>query len=273
MRALGGQRPVLAVLFATPHYARRAELLVDSVQGELGQVPLIGCVAEWVIGGRREVETGPGVSLWVAAGTGPVETFSMQYVRARGGGLFGGYRFEEGSGAHLMICDPFTFPAAELLEHLNKHVPGVTVIGGMASGGVAERRSQLFLDGRVLTGGAVGATIAGAQLDLMVSQGCRPIGNPYTVTRAEGNVLHELGGRAPVQRLQELVTTLPERDRELLANGGLHVGRVIDEYRAEQGYGDFLIRSVVGADAEAGAIVVGDEIEVGQTVQFHVARL
>ncbi|HXW79020.1 MAG TPA: FIST N-terminal domain-containing protein, partial [Acidimicrobiales bacterium] len=149
--SLGGQAPTLAVAFATPHYARRAGSLVGSLQGELGPVPLIGCVAEWVIGGPREVETGPAVSLWVAAGTGPVETFSMQYVKARGGGLFGGYRFEQGSGAHLMICDPFTFPAAELLGHLNDHVPGVTVIGGMASGGVADGRSQLFLDGRVIT--------------------------------------------------------------------------------------------------------------------------
>jgi small ligand-binding sensory domain FIST len=268
--ALDGQPPGLVVAFATPHYARRAGLLVDALQGELGPVPLIGCVAEWVVGGGREVETGPAVSVWVAAGTGPVETFSMQYVRARGGGLFGGYRFDPGSGPHLMICDPFSFPVGELLGHLNDHVPGVTVIGGMASGGVPDRRSQLFLDRRVLTNGAVGATMAGAHIDLMVSQGCRPIGHPYTVTRAEGNVLHELGGRSPVQRLQELVGALPERDRELLANGGLHVGRVIDEYRAEQGYGDFLIRSVVGADAEQGAIVVGDEIEVGQTVQFHV---
>ena len=117
---------------------------------------------------------------------------------------------------------------------------------------MADRTGQLFLDGHVLTSGAVGATLAGAGLDLIVSQGCRPIGNPYTVTRAEGNVLHELGGRAPVKRLQELVTTLPERDRGLLANGGLHVGRVIDEYRAEQSYGDFLVRSVVGADPDGG---------------------
>ena len=270
LESLGGAVPSLAVAFATPHYSSRAGVLLDALQRELGPVPLVGCIAEGVIGGGREVETGPGVSLWVAAGAGLAETFSMEYVRARGGGLFGGYRFQAGGGPHLLICDPFSFPVAELLEHLNEHVPGVTVIGGMASGGMADRTSQLFLDGRVLTSGAVGATLAGARLDLMVSQGCRPIGNPYTVTRAEGNVLHELGGRAPVKRLQELVTTLPERDRELLANGGLHVGRVIDEYRAEQSYGDFLVRSVVGANPEVGAIVVGDDIEVGQTVQFHV---
>ena len=48
------------------------------------------------------------------------------------------------------------------------------------------------------------------------------------------------------------------------------MGVVIDEYRAEPSQGDFLIRGVVGADPESGAMALGDEIEVGQTVQFHV---
>jgi small ligand-binding sensory domain FIST len=82
--------------------------------------------------------------------------------------------------------------------------------------------------------------------------------------------MHELGGRPPFQRLEELVSELPERDRQLLANGGLQVGVVIDEYRSEQRHGDFLIRGVVGADPGSGAIVVGGEIAIGQTVQFHV---
>jgi len=170
----------------------------------------------------------------------------------------------------LLICDPFTFPAGKLLDHLNDHVAGALVAGGMASSGTAERGSRLFLDGRTLSRGAVGARLTGARVDLIVSQGCRPIGSPYTVTRAEGNVMQELGGRPPFQRLKELVTSLSQRDRQLLANGGLHVGRVIDEYRSEQRQGDFLIRAVIGADPDSGTIVVGDTIEVGQTVQFHV---
>jgi len=262
--------PALGVLFATPHYLTAAEDLLGAVRQVTGQMPLIGCVADSVVGGPREVETDPGVSFWLAAGTGPVETFSMEHRQEPSGGVFAGYHFETGGGPHVLICDPFSFPVGGLLEHLNANVPGTQVIGGMASGGVAQRRSQLFLDDQVLLRGAVGARFAGAQVDLLVSQGCRPIGNPFTVTRAEGNVMRELGGRPPFQRLQELVNALPEKDRQLLANGGLKVGLVMDEYRSEQRHGDFLIRSVIGADAESGAIVVAGEIDIGQTVQFHV---
>lgn len=82
-------------------------------------------------------------------------------------------------------------------------------------------------------------------------------------------MIYELGGRPPLVRLQELAAALPARDRELLAQG-LQLGMVIDEYQAERGQGDFLIRGVIGAEPESGAIVVSDEMEVGQTVQFHV---
>jgi small ligand-binding sensory domain FIST len=268
--ALAGRSPSFAVLFASAHFFRSAEALVAAVAGETGQLPLIGCVAEAVAGGAREVESGPAVALWLAAGTGPVETFAMEFVRTPSGGAFGGYRFGQGgAGVHLMICDPFTFPARDLLGHLNEHVPGAMVMGGIASGGLALRQSRLFLDGRVLPSGAVGAHLPRAEVHPLVAQGCRPVGDPYTTTRADGNVIFELGGRPPLVRLQELAAALTGRERELLAQG-VHLGMVINEYQAEPGQGDFLIRGIVGTDPESGAIAVGEQVEVGQTVQFHV---
>ena len=268
--SLGGLPPALAVLFASAHFFDSAEDLAVAVTEQAGPVPLIGCVAEAVAGGPREVESEPAVSLWLAAGLGPVETYAMEFVRTSSGGTFGGYRFDaEPGGVHLMLCDPFTFPASDLLAHLNDHVPGTVVMGGMASGGLRINQSRLFLDGRVLAEGAVGAHLPEAEVHPLVAQGCRPVGDPYTTTRAEGNVIFELGGRPPVVRLQELAAALSSRDRELLVQG-LQVGLVIDEYRAESRPGDFLIRSVVGADPESGAIAVGEEIAVGRTVQFHV---
>ena len=268
--ALGDLPPSLAVLFATAHVLGSAEALVASVAEQTGSLPLIGCVAEAVAGGAREVESEPAVALWLGAGLGPVESFAMEFVRTPSGGAYGGYRFaQETAGVHLMICDPFSFPADGLLAHLNERVPGAVVMGGMASGGLRSRQTRLFLDGRVLSRGAVGAHLPRAEVHPLVAQGCRPVGNPYIITRADGNVIHELGGRQPLARLRELAAMLPGRDQELLAQG-VHLGVVIDEYRAEPGQGDFLIRGVVGADPESGAMVVGDEIQVGRTVQFHV---
>jgi small ligand-binding sensory domain FIST len=268
--SLGGSPPSLAVLFASAHFFGSAQALLAAVTEETGPLPLIGCVSEGVAGGAREVESGPAVSLWLAADLGPVETFAMEYVRTSSGGAFGGYRFGPGAaGIHLMICDPFTFPAGDLLAHLNEHVPGALVMGGMASGGLGMRQSRLFLDGRVLSQGAVGAHLAGAEVHPLVAQGCRPVGQPFTTTRTDGNLIFELGGRPPLTRLRELAAGLPDREQELLGRGA-HVGIVMNEYQAEARQGDFLIRGIIGADPESGALAVGGEVEVGQTVQFHV---
>jgi small ligand-binding sensory domain FIST len=188
--SLGDSSPALAVLFASPHFLGSAETLVATVTEETGPVPLIGCVAEGVVGGIREVESGPAVSVWLGADLGPVETFAMEFVRTPTGGVYGGYRFEPGrAGVHLMVCDPFTFPADNLLAHLNEHVPGAIVMGGLSSGGLATRQTRLFHDGRTLSEGAVGAHLPEAEAHLLVSQGCRPVGDPYTITGAEDNVI------------------------------------------------------------------------------------
>jgi small ligand-binding sensory domain FIST len=267
---LGESPPSFGVLFASPDFLGSAESLAVAVAGQTGPIPLIGCVAEAVVGGSREIESGPAVSLWLAADLGPVETFAMEFLRTPSGGALAGYRFEpDRPGVNLMICDPFTFPVDDLLTHLNEHVPGMTIVGGMASGGLERRQSRLFLDGRAVSTGAVGAYLPEAEVRTLVSQGCRPIGDPYTVTGAEGNLVLELGGQPPLTRLRELAAALPARDRELLADG-LHAGLVLNEYQAERHQGDFLIRAVVGADEESGAIALGDEVTIGQTLQFQV---
>ena len=268
--ALGAEPPAFAVLFASAHFHISASALIAAVTAEIGPVPLIGCVAEAVAGNAREVENEPAVALWLAAGVGPVETFSMQFVRTASGGAFGGYQFGPGrAGVCLMISDPFTFPAEYLLSHLNEHAAGTLVMGGMASGGLGAQRSRLFLDGRVLAEGAVGAYLPDTEIHPLVSQGCRPVGEPFTVTAAEGNLVQKLGGQPAMSRLQDLAASLSDEDRELLVQG-VQVGIVIDEYRGERRQGDFLIRSILGAQPETGAIAIGDEVEVGQTLQFHV---
>ena len=268
--ALGDAPPSLAVLFASAHFLGSAAALLAAISEKTGPLPLIGCVAEAVAGGAREIESEPAVSLWLGAGLGPVETFAMEYIRTPSGGAYGGYLFpSEPRGAHLLIADPYTFPADALLTHLNDKSPGAVVMGGMASAALASRQSRLFLDDRVLSAGAVGVHLPNAVVHPLVAQGCRPIGDAYIVTRAEGSLIHELGGRPPLVRLREMAAALPTRDQELLAQG-LQLGVVIDEYRAEPGQGDFLIRGVVGADPDSGTIAVGDQIQVGQTVQFHV---
>jgi small ligand-binding sensory domain FIST len=144
-------------------------------------------------------------------------------------------------------------------------------MGGMASAARGPGGNHLVLNGQVFTDGAVGVLLGGgADVRAVVSQGCRPIGQPYVVTRAERNTVYELGGQPAYQRLVDMASTsLDEHDLRLV-NRGLHMGLVIDEHKADFGRGDFLVRNVIGADVEHGVIAVNDIVDVGTTVQYHV---
>ena len=267
---LDGADASLALLVASRHHAPSAASVLGAVRRAARPEQVIGCVAETVVGGDREVEEGPAVAVWLASLPEPAETFHMEFVRTSEGGVFAGYRFKgPGSGPYLLIGDPFSFPTDHLLRHLNEQIPGTIVMGGMASGGMGPGGTRLFLDDRVVDDGAVGARLPGVRIRTLVSQGCGPVGNVFTVTRAEGNVIHELGGRPPLLRLQELADGLSPEDRTLLGRG-IFVGRNIYEYKLEPGRGDFLIRQVMGVDQRSGALAVGDRIEVGESIQFHV---
>ncbi|HXF37508.1 MAG TPA: FIST N-terminal domain-containing protein, partial [Actinomycetota bacterium] len=258
----------LGLLFVSPHHAGAAGEVLAAAREAAGVERLIGCVGEAVVGGPREVEDGPAVAVWLAALPGAVETFGVSFARTGRGGVLHGYRPVPGSGAHLLIADPFSFPAELFLRYLEERLPGTVVMGGMASGATGPGGTLLFLDGEVRTEGAVGAAL-GVGLHPLVSQGCRPVGGPYTVTAARGNVVLELGGVPPLRRLAEILQRVPPEDAQLLRRG-VQVGLVIDEYAEDPGPGDFLIRGVLGFDPRTGAMAVGEEVEVGRTVRFHV---
>jgi small ligand-binding sensory domain FIST len=266
---LAGDAPSLAVLLGSRAHTDRAAEVLDAVQEMLEPPTLIGCVAQTVVAGRREIEDEPAVAVWLASGL-PAETFQLDFVRTGSGGLLTGYRFDRTAhDLHLLLSDPYTFPASLLVEHLNTDLPGTTTVGGVVSGGRGSGGTRLFRDHDVLSSGLVGVRLPGVQVVPIVSQGCRPIGHPYIVTGAHDDVITELGGRPPLERLREIVAGLPPDEQELVSNG-LQIGVVVDEHLASPGQGDFLIRGLLGADSSSGAIEIGEVVEVGATVQFQV---
>jgi len=266
---LAGEVPSLAVLLASRSHTDEARDVLKAVQETIEPPALIGCVAQAIVAGGRELEDEAGVAVWLAAGLA-AETFQLDFVRTDSGGLLAGYQFDRSAhDLHLLLPDPYTFPSSLLIEHLNTDVPGTTVMGGVVSGGLGPGDTRLFRDREVLTSGVVGVRLHGMRCVPIVSQGCRPIGEPYIVTGAVGAVITELGGRPPLQRLREIVEVLPPDEQDLISHG-LQIGIVVDEHLALPGQGDFMIRGLLGADASTGAIEIGQVVEVGETMQFQV---
>lgn len=273
--ATGGKIDV-AFAFFTIHHNDHAEEMIERLWLELDPQAIIGCSAEGVIGADREIERAPGMSLLVGEMPGvrlrPFHIKADEWASLLADEPLMSERIGAGSETRAVIAfgDPYTTPITKLLTTMDAMIPGAPLIGGMASGVRSRGANILLRNDRIYNDGLVGMSLSGPlEVDTIVSQGCRPIGRPMVITRANGNIIEQLGGRAPLDVLREVANDLPDEDK-LLLQDGLLIGRAISEYRERWGRGDFLVRNLVGANEETGALGVNDYVRTGQTVQFHV---
>src|SRR5919199_6098108 len=266
----------LALAFLTPHFADFYGRLHKVLEKLLGPETLLGCSAGGVIGGGEEVERLPAVTLTAARlpdvvvrpfhidGALPdLDDPPDSWER-----LIGVKRDEEPQ--FVLLADPFTARPEALLAGLDYAFPDSPKIGGLASGATSPGLNALFLNDEVFDGGTVGVALSGdVVVDTVVAQGCRPVGELMRVTSCKGNVLYELDGRPAFPVLEELFAGLDERDREL-ARTSLFLGVVMDEFKEEPGVGDFLIRNLTGIDPKSGAVAVGEYLQEGMRVRFHI---
>ena len=268
-----GTAPIdLAFVFFSAHHAAKASMISGMLQKELRAQVCLGCSGEGVIAGAEEIETAAALTVWVACLPAvkltPLQLSVSQLqdqIRMPGWPEPGN---EEST--FLLLADPFSTPMQEVLSLITDRYHQGKIVGGLAGGGQDAGENRLLLNDRVFDGGVVGVQLTGPiAVRTVTSQGCRPIGERFVVTRAEGNLIYELGGVSALKRLQDVFESLGGAQRRD-AHRALHLGIVIDEHRSHFERGDFLVRNLIGADQQAGAVAIGDVVQEGQTVQFHL---
>lgn len=267
----------VATVFFTEHHREDIEAVIERLWLELDPQCMIGCSGEGVIGGSREIERVPGISLLV--GSMPdvrIQPFHIASESDWRECLSEAQSLREmlGIGPEtrglIAFGDPFTTPLSQLLPMLDRDAPAVPLVGGMASSARRPGQNMLVRNDEVYTQGMVGLSLSGPlKIATVVSQGCRPIGQHMIVTRSHENVIEQLGGKPAMEVLRGVVSELPPSDQHLLQNG-LFVGQAISEYREQFGRGDYLVRNVIGVDEQGGSVSIADYVKTGQTVQFHV---
>ena len=260
----------LALAFAGASHLTQAPVLLERIHEQLGPRHLIGCGAGGVLGAGKEIESGPGAVVWaLSAPEAEIETHHLTAVSGPDGLVLDGVdpQLEPGA-ALLMLADPYSFPTEALLELLEQEHPGTPVLGGLSSAAAAGS-ACLLRDQEVLAEGAVVCSLNGLTVLPCVSQGAEPVGPEMTITACEGNVIAELASQPAIARLGEVIAGLAERERSLAAEG-LLLGVVIDENQPDYLRGDFLVRPIIGADEDSGAVAIGERVRVGQTVRVHV---
>ena len=282
--ALGGASPDLVFVFPSSHFAEDGVAIATALRARFGDAVLLGCSGGGVIGGWREIERQPAVAL-VGAVLPDVRLTAFHVPSERLYPLAldpSGWHdvlgvIPEEQPAFVLLPDPFTVDAAQVLTSFDVAYPRCPVVGGLASGGGGPGEHVLFCVPRgedpvvgTVDGGLVGLALVGdVALDTIVAQGCRPIGPALEVTRCDRNLLFELDGHPAIAVLETIFEALDESDQGLFRRSPM-LGVAMEPGRGTPRRGDFLVRGLLGIDRVRRLIGVGFPLDVGQSVQFHV---
>ncbi len=274
---MGDREIHLTVLFVSPHFKDHYGIIPNLLKEHLTPGVLLGCSGGGVIGAGKEIEHKPAFSITC----GHLPGVDIQEVQSDTMSLpdpdtapsvwreWMGVDVEK-NPQFILLADPFSFHGEEFLAGMDFAYPKSPKVGGLASGTNFQGGNVLYIGDRKFNNGLVGVALSGdIQLDTIVAQGCRPIGQPMSITKCNQYSLEEVAGRPPLEVLEEMVETLSENDRKLLQTS-LFLGIEMDPLKDDPGAGDFLIRNLIGVDRESGALSIGAPLREGQLVQFHL---
>lgn len=273
-RQLAGP-PHLGLVFLTPALFPHAAAILEVLRVH-AQIPLLaGCSSTSVIANEREFENDDGLALALyhlpGAELKGVRFTQAQVEEATGAAYWHSETSLEPAQTNgwLAFADPFHLDSESWLRQWNEAYAPLPIVGGLASGVFSEQATQVYLDGDVFEEGGVAISVGGAvELRSVISQGCTPIGETWTLTRVDHNLIQQIGNRPAYEVLLDTFNALSAEEQKK-AQRNLFIGLVTDEYREEFQRGDFLVRNLLGADPKSGIIAVGALPRAGQTVQFQ----
>jgi small ligand-binding sensory domain FIST len=269
---LRGEEPDLVLLFLSSQHRGQARAILDGVRQRYPRCRVFGCTASGVLGAGREIERREGLS--AIAARLPRVALGALYCRpgvvpdvARLASAFGVTAADDPH--FLVLGDPHDPTLVQLLAVLDEAYPRAVKVGGLFSGS-APGEGLLIDDDLLRSEGSMVLALSGnLRVHGLLSQGCRPVGEPMIVTRCRDNVIEQLNVGKPVEALRKLFGSLDAREQALCRHA-LHLGLEMKANAHEFHAGDFLVREVLGLDPNSGAMAVGARMQDYQVVQFHL---
>lgn len=254
------RRATIGFVYATDAFATEFDAIVAHLRSVTGIDAWIGAVGVGIVAGDREYFDEPALAVMigdVAPGAfkllppGDDDALPEELTR---------WSAAQAPSVAVMHGDG---RQAQLADRLNDlaDLGGSFVIGGLGSSRVAAAQAAGEVGAAPLSGVIFGAGVVAAT---GLSQGCAPIGGTrHRITKAEGNIVHELDHTPALEVLQADLETLAPEERERAARR-LHVALPL----VGSDRNDYLVRNLMGIDPKSGAIAIGDVAEPGRELIF-----
>ncbi len=272
LTSAGGGTVELAMVFAgTRHDDDEYAAVLNAVQRTLPGAHIIGCSATGVLTGGEEVENATAVAVMVLSGRPlptPIHVGGVRGEPRQAGARLGRLALEalggDAAGAAIaVLVDPAELDATDFVAGIADVAPELLITGAGASGG--ESGCRVFWRGAAQADACV-ALVFPPELhpSLGMTQGCQAVGDPQTITAAEGNLILEIDGRPAVEALEK---TLANPSNPGLRQMTKHLLAGISELGAG-GRSDYVVRPFAVADSDRPALAVAEPVRAGQTICF-----
>ena len=264
----------LGLAFMSPKFFPHAKTVLEILRVH-ARIPLLaGCSSGGLIAGEHEFENADGLVLALYSLPG-AELKGVRFTQSQVEEANGAYWHHETgiepkqTNGWLVFLDPFHLDSESWIRGWNEAYAPLPTLGGLASGIYSDQTTQIYLNGEVFEDGGVAISVGGEiRLEGVISQGCTPIGETWTLTRVEKNLIHHIGNRPAYTVLAETFQKLTPAEQKK-AQGNLLIGLVVNQYLEDFHRGDFLVRNLIGGDPNSGVLAVGALPRAGQMMQFQ----
>ncbi len=148
----------------------------------------------------------------------------------------------------------------EIIEQVSEALGGGFLVGGLCS----SRTRYAQIANKVVEGG-----LSGVLFDQMIgvstrlTQGCSPIGVRHEITEGRHNVIAKLDGEPALEVFKRDIGEVLARDLNKAAG---YIFAALPIQGSDTG--DYLVRNLVGADAEHSLLAIGEIVRPGMSVMF-----
>jgi small ligand-binding sensory domain FIST len=264
-------------IYYTSVFSEYASEILTLLKTRTGITSWVGSCANSVIVDQACYEDEPALAVMIGHfATGEIQVFNgLQRPPALDSKTPGGAL---AAFAALVHIDPTSADVNELIVDMAAKTESGFIFGGLSSGRL-EHFTQIA--NQRFSGGVSGVMFSSAiKLHTRVTQGCAPLGPEHTITKAQGNYLFELNDKPA---LEVMLTDLgvPQETRQsrdgkallaALPAQRLRQGLLLGTSRPGQdkglGFGDYVVRHVIGIEPDMRVVAVADQIQVGDRLVF-----
>jgi small ligand-binding sensory domain FIST len=274
MDRAGIDRADLVLVFFSVDHVSSAEKLTAALQRITRTDAIVGSSGVGLLTIDGEIEGRAGLAVMVlASDDAQIRPFLHHPLRGRDADIGAGLGRDVLSGASgeslvVAFTDPYNAEPRALFRGIEESAGFVPLVGaGSSENGSQGKTFQLY--GQTMSTNALaGFTLSGAFTSRIgITQGCQPVSEAMTITKAQGNLILEIDHRPAYETFARVVKG------PLLENLGralafIFVGLPVDTRKNSVASGEYLVRNIVGLDPRAGVLAVAEEIFEGERMLF-----